>query len=113
MAPVRYPQSLAEITYNKAHSKSRAIVEHTIGLLKSRFLCLARPGGELLYSPQKSSRIILACCLLHNICQARNDSWEMTEEREPEVRQLRVSRRQNTADGMATRADLITRYFPC
>ncbi|CAI9615536.1 unnamed protein product, partial [Staurois parvus] len=113
MAPVRYPQSLAETNYNKAHCKSRAIVEQTVGLLKARFLCLARPGGELLYSPKKCSRIILACCLLHNICQARNDSWEMTEEREPEVRQLRVSRRRSTVDGMATRADLIARYFTC
>ncbi|XP_040211674.1 putative nuclease HARBI1 [Rana temporaria] len=111
MAPVRYPQSQAEHIYNRAHKKSRAIVESTFGLLKSRFMCLAKPGGELLYSPWKCARIILACCVLHNICLARNESWDTSEEREPEVHQPAVARRENTQAGLVTRAKLIRRYF--
>ncbi|XP_040211663.1 putative nuclease HARBI1 [Rana temporaria] len=94
MAPVRYPQSQAEHRYNRAHKKTRAIVECTFGLLKSRFMCLAKPGGELLYSSQKCARIILACLVLHNICLVRNESWDTSEETEPEVHQPAVTSHQ-------------------
>lgn len=111
MTPVRYPQSQADHLYNRAHQKTRTIVETTFGLLKSRFMCLAKPGGELLYSPRKAARIILACCVLHNLCMVRNESWKPSEEREPEVRQPPVARRECTEAGLATRAELISRYF--
>lgn len=113
MAPIRYPQGRAEMNYNRALRRSRSIIELTIGLLKSRFLCLARPGGELLYSPTKASKIILACCVLHNMCVARDESWELTEEREPEVRQPAAPRRRSTAAGMATRNTLVASHFTC
>ncbi|XP_018409929.1 PREDICTED: putative nuclease HARBI1 [Nanorana parkeri] len=89
MAPIRYPQLdttvPAEARYNSALRRTRAVVETTIGLLKARFLCLARPGGELLYSPRKCARIILVCCILHNLCRERHESWHMNEEMEPEI----------------------------
>ncbi|XP_072256943.1 putative nuclease HARBI1 [Pyxicephalus adspersus] len=55
MTAVRHPRSEAEHNYNKALHKSQRVVEHTIGLLKARFLCLAQPGGELLYAPWKAA----------------------------------------------------------
>lgn len=111
MAPVRYPRSPAQLRYNKALRRTRAVVETTIGLLKARFLCLARPGGELLYSPPKCVRIILACCMLHNICLDRQESWHITEELEPEVRTQHVPTSQTTAAGRVARDQLIERSF--
>ncbi|KAM9308401.1 putative nuclease HARBI1 [Gastrophryne carolinensis] len=67
MTPVRDTQTASEVCYNAAYHKTRCTVERTIGLLKACFLCLAYPGGEMLYSPEKVSKIILACCILHNI----------------------------------------------
>ena len=37
-------------------------------MLKGRWRCLDASGGRLLYDPEKVCQIILACCVLHNIC---------------------------------------------
>ncbi|XP_067903407.1 putative nuclease HARBI1 isoform X2 [Heterodontus francisci] len=81
MTPVRHPQSAAEKRYNEAHASTRAIIKHTIGLLKMRFRCLDRSGGALQYAPQRVSRIIVVCCALHNLAMQRGhllqqDEWE-------------------------------------
>ncbi|KAJ8348787.1 hypothetical protein SKAU_G00273760 [Synaphobranchus kaupii] len=56
-----------ELRYNLAHGRTRSVVERTIGLLKGRWRCLDASGGKLLYKPEKVTRIILACGVLHNI----------------------------------------------
>ncbi|XP_072254313.1 putative nuclease HARBI1 [Pyxicephalus adspersus] len=111
MTPVRHPRSQAEHNYNKALHKSRGIVEQTIGLLKTRFLCLARPGGELLYAPWKAARIIMACCVLHNLCVHHEDTWDIPEEIEPEVHQHPASSSETTAEGRRVRDELIANVF--
>ncbi|KAM5165242.1 putative nuclease HARBI1 [Mantella aurantiaca] len=83
MAHIRFPRDTLEQRC-KALQNTRGVVERTIGLLKSRFLRLARPGGERLYSPRKCSKIIMACIVLHNICLQHRNSWDV-EEREPKV----------------------------
>ena len=35
------------------HQSTCAVVVHTIGLLKARWMCLDIAGGKLLYSPEK------------------------------------------------------------
>ncbi|KAK0139419.1 putative nuclease HARBI1 [Merluccius polli] len=57
---------------------SRAIVlngiirisARAIGQLKSRWRCLDRSGGLLLYHPEKVCRIVQACGVLHNIAHS-------------------------------------------
>ncbi len=44
-------------------------MERGIGQLKRRFHVL---HGEIRQSPERASRIIMACGILHNICKARN-----------------------------------------
>ncbi len=44
-------------------------MERGIGQLKRRFHVL---HGEIRQSPERVSRIIMACGILHNICKARN-----------------------------------------
>lgn len=66
MVPIRNPASNAEINYNRAHRKTRNIVERCFGVLKSRFRCLSK-HNVLNYDPQTASKIINACAVLHNI----------------------------------------------
>ncbi|XP_063788800.1 putative nuclease HARBI1 [Pseudophryne corroboree] len=70
LTPLSNPDSDAEHMYQKAHITSRGVIERTFGVLKSRFRCLDRSGGTLLYSPDKVCNIVNACCILHNICVA-------------------------------------------
>ncbi|XP_046970605.1 putative nuclease HARBI1 [Vanessa cardui] len=56
-----------EAYYNHLHASARDTVERAIGVLKARFRCLL--GHRVLhYNPEKASKIIIACCVLHNIC---------------------------------------------
>ncbi|KAK6057830.1 hypothetical protein COOONC_04609 [Cooperia oncophora] len=55
--------------YNREHCRMRAIVEMTIGRLKSRFPILS---SELRVGPQQASKIVLACAVLHNISLCLN-----------------------------------------
>nr|CAD7428792.1 unnamed protein product [Timema monikensis] len=61
------PESL----YNSTHSSTRNVIEHCNGLLKGRFRCLLKQR-VLHYSPEKTSSIINACAVLHNMTQPSN-----------------------------------------
>lgn len=63
------------------------VVEHTFGVLKSRFRCLHKSGGALQYTPSKCAKITLACMLLHNRCIRRNIALP---EEEPELEEEEV-----------------------
>ncbi|XP_038648888.1 putative nuclease HARBI1 [Scyliorhinus canicula] len=76
MTPLRHPRTEAEHRYNEAHSKTLITVGHTIGILKQRFQCLDRSRGALQYSPHKVSRMIIACCILHNFALQRGLTME-------------------------------------
>ncbi len=67
MTPLTNPRTEQEQAYNRAHTHSRATVEHAICLLKGRWLCLSRTGGTLQCRPEKACKIIMACSVLHNL----------------------------------------------
>lgn len=67
MTPLTNPQTPQELRYNEAHAVTRAVIERTNGVLKARWLCLDHRGRTLLYAPEKVCKIIMACCVLHNI----------------------------------------------
>ncbi|KAM7108629.1 putative nuclease HARBI1 [Ciconia maguari] len=67
MTPLHIPETPAEYRYNMAHSATHNVIERTFRTIRSRFRCLDGSKGTLQYSPEKSSHIILACCVLHNI----------------------------------------------
>lgn len=71
MTPVTNPATPAEMAYNRAHIRTRVVVEQAFGVLKSRFRCLHKSGGSLQYSPTKCANITIACFLLHNYCVKR------------------------------------------
>jgi len=72
LTPVSAPTSHGQESYNAAHTKTRSVVERSFGLLKSRFRCLDKSGGTLLYKPDKTCRIVVACFVLHNYCTRHN-----------------------------------------
>lgn len=53
--------------YNNLHCTARNSVERTIGILKGRFRCLL-VHKVLQYDPIMVSKIVVACSVLHNMC---------------------------------------------
>ncbi|XP_018115317.1 putative nuclease HARBI1 [Xenopus laevis] len=54
LTPLLNPENQPEMQYNLAHRKTRGVIERTFGVLKSRFRCLDKSGGWLLYDPNSS-----------------------------------------------------------
>ncbi|XP_040184134.1 putative nuclease HARBI1 [Rana temporaria] len=76
MTPVQIPESPQEYRYNMAHTATHSVMESTQRALRHRFRCLDGARATLQYSHEKSSQIVLACCILHNIAlQHGLDIW--------------------------------------
>ncbi|KAB0805325.1 hypothetical protein PPYR_02295 [Photinus pyralis] len=60
--------------YNFKHSSTRVYVEQTFGLLKGRFRILKHVH---MYNVELIPDLILACCVLHNICMKNNDEIDV------------------------------------
>ena len=60
-------ENTPEAHYNKVHGTARNSVERTIGILKGRFRCLL-VHRVLHYHPDIVAKIVVACSVLHNIC---------------------------------------------
>ncbi|KAG6528137.1 hypothetical protein ZIOFF_010286 [Zingiber officinale] len=54
----------AEEYFNMKHSKARNVIQRCFGLLKGRWKILASPS---FFPIETQVRIVLACCLLHNL----------------------------------------------
>ncbi|GBP14413.1 Putative nuclease HARBI1 [Eumeta japonica] len=59
-------QGSNEERYNRKHMSARNCVERCIGVLKARWRCLLK-HRVLHYDPSTVSKIVTACCVLHNI----------------------------------------------
>lgn len=68
-------QGTPEAKYNAAFGRSRIMVNHCIGYLKSVFRCLHK-DRILHYSPLNAGNITAACCILHNIRIENNELVE-------------------------------------
>ena len=64
-----------ECRFNQSHKKTRSVIERCNGVLKARFRCCLK-HRVLHYSPQKASKIINTCAVLHNICLHFNITFE-------------------------------------
>ncbi|KAK0147347.1 putative nuclease HARBI1 [Merluccius polli] len=64
-----YPDPEPQQRFNVAHCRTRARVEMTLGILKSRFQCLQK----LRVTPERACDIIVACVVLHNIAIIRGE----------------------------------------
>ena len=87
------------------------MVECTFGLLKSRFRCLDKSGGTLLYSPNFVCQIIGACCMLHNFAMRRGLEIELRDNLTPEPDIPPLTEATPYAEGRAVRRCLTVGIF--
>ena len=64
--PINTPREL----FNHRHSSLRNIIERTFGILKQRFPILKH---ATLYQIMTQTKIVLACCILHNFITIEDD----------------------------------------
>nr|XP_023680798.1 putative nuclease HARBI1 [Paramormyrops kingsleyae] len=86
ITPYIMPTTVREISFNRKHTETHAIIERTFGLLKMRFRCLDKSGGALQYSPQKVAAVFVACCVLHNIAMRYGCLLDINEDTLQEFR---------------------------
>lgn len=58
------PLSNEENIFNYRLSRARRCIENAFGILSRKWLCLSH---ALRHHPKRASKIILACCVLHNL----------------------------------------------
>eukprot|EP00102_Acyrthosiphon_pisum_P018794 XP_016656004.1 PREDICTED: putative nuclease HARBI1 [Acyrthosiphon pisum] len=71
LTPITHLTTAAEELYNNKQMSTRSSIERCNGVLKIRFRCLFK-DRVLHYKPKKSSQIINACVVLHNMCIEHN-----------------------------------------
>ncbi|XP_054709068.1 putative nuclease HARBI1 [Uloborus diversus] len=78
MTPYPKEETARQTRFNRKLASARSCVERCNGVLKARFRCLFN-HRTLHYQPYIASQIILACCVLHNMCMLHNVEWEESD----------------------------------
>lgn len=71
MTPYLETHDDAQARYNRAHCRTRVVIEQSFGILKRRFPCL---HYGLRNHPERCCSIILACFILHNVAMQRDEA---------------------------------------
>ncbi|KAK0156553.1 putative nuclease HARBI1 [Merluccius polli] len=79
LTPYPDPEPGPQQRFNVAHCRTRAQVEMTVGILKSRFQCLQK----LRVTPERACDIIVACVVLHNIAIIRGEQHPAVQINDP------------------------------
>lgn len=109
MTPVSVPRERNEEAYNKAHKRTRVLIECSFGMLKKRFRIL---HDEMRVPTQKCPKLILAAMILHNIAvdmQMPPFSENEEEENDDEISDEAFD--QSTQNGRAIRTFVINSFF--
>ncbi|XP_041369732.1 putative nuclease HARBI1 [Gigantopelta aegis] len=69
MTPFLQPASRQERAYNRAHTTTRSSCERAFGAWKSRWLCLHKSGGCMMFIPERCVLVIVATAVLEHICK--------------------------------------------
>lgn len=104
--------SARQRNFNFCHSSARMAIERTFGLLKERFRSLLTildmERVDIIPS------MILACCILHNICLLRGDEFENIDPNNvPELEVAYVNNVTRAELATANRRGLIKRDYIC
>ena len=86
MTPLRpdHVTTVSQTRYQKAHTKTRNMIERAFGLWKIRFRCLDHSGGALQFQPNHCCTIITATAVLHNMCIYDNTALPANVEDPPQ-----------------------------
>jgi len=60
-----------ELSRNTARSHALPVETQLLAALQSRFRCLDKSGGTLLYSAEKTCQLVTATAVLHNFSMSR------------------------------------------
>ena len=72
MTPFQHPDQGPQQRFNRSLTRTRVLVEQTIGILKRRFNIMHQ---EIRMKPLRASLVIQACVTLHNIGRDRDRYW--------------------------------------
>ena len=103
LTPYPDPEPGPQQNFNRAHCRTRARVEMTIGLLKARFQCLR----HLRVTPERACDIIVAC-VLHNIATIRGEQHPAVQLEDAEDDPIHLPAIQ---DGRAVRDTICYNHF--
>ncbi|XP_062551170.1 putative nuclease HARBI1 [Armigeres subalbatus] len=80
------PSSSRQARFNDIHSKTRNVIERTIGVMKNVFRCILG-ARQLHYKPEKAAKIVNVCCALHNLRKRFNvpDDYIQWEQIDDEI----------------------------
>lgn len=93
--------------YNSLQKRARSTIERTFGILKGRWRCLLA-ARELHYCPETAGKIIIACCVLHNLCiRGGIDVPELTEDELQAERSWQVPAQSATISSASTSAQAL------
>lgn len=110
LTPFDKPVTKAEIRYNISHSSTYSVLERTVEVLKSRFRCLDNPNGVLLYNPEKVCKIILVCCIIHNIAIMKCLDVDIALDLRPPIKDESIE--DDTEEGTVQRDKVVAEFFP-
>ncbi|XP_063813178.1 putative nuclease HARBI1 [Pseudophryne corroboree] len=74
MTPYSKPRPGPQTAFISALTATRQLVERTFGVLKGHFRVLHRTGGDIMYSPEMVSKIVVLCAILHRCKESRRAS---------------------------------------
>jgi hypothetical protein len=106
MTPYYEPATANQRAFNRAHRKTRVIIEQTFGRWKRRFHLL---HSEVRMHPEKVCQLIGACAILHNIAIAFNEPME--DEEGDADDQLDVQEYQGRETGHLIRDHIANTFF--
>ncbi|XP_072166404.1 putative nuclease HARBI1 [Diadema setosum] len=108
MTPLRDPQTNAERAYNRAHCRTRIVIEQVNGQVKNKFRCLLGQGIQM--AADRACDVIVACRVLYNVSKDLNEPQVQIEEDAPEEADDE-EQDGHEATGTALRRDIINNYF--
>lgn len=114
MTPLMSPATRAERRYNVSHKRTRCVVERTYGIWKSRFRCLHKSGGCMMFSPQRDVKVIAATAVLHNICVRNRIPIQVEDDQEDHDLDMPdddTDGQRRDVDGRMARQVIIDTYF--
>lgn len=81
LTPYPDPGPGPQTRFNVALAKTRVRIEMTFGVIKARFTCLR----GLRMAPDRASKVIAACVVLHNIAAIRRERVPPVDAPPPDV----------------------------
>ncbi|PIK43221.1 putative nuclease HARBI1 [Apostichopus japonicus] len=96
-------QSPAEISYNRAHPRTRVFIEQVNGQLKMKFPCLM---VGLHVGPKQACRTIVACAVLFNLAKDMQEPEHELNQHLPDDPHAEIYQGAARASGLAIRAQI-------